>query len=307
MAVYKKEHFDIARKIVSNMTTESWETIPHAVISYEADATELLKEYKKLNEGCTDKSKKISINTVVMKILCEGLLAAPKMNCTIEFNRKLVRGTLCYNDCVNVSLPAVLPDGKMMTVNLRNVDSKNLNEITELVNDTMRRMQNTDMTEAMFEVSLDNTLKGLKKGKIKQAIYRLVGSKTGKYKVRTLKGEAKKKYYSIPEKDRLTKKDIEQGTVTISNLGSIHRNQKGMCYLLEIIPPQVTALAVNAVQKKPVVVTDENGNDKIEIRSILPITVAIDHRALDYGDCLGFFKRLDEIFDNPSVIHDWKE
>ena len=45
MAVYKKERFGIARKIVANMTAESWETIPHAVVGYEADVTEFLKEY----------------------------------------------------------------------------------------------------------------------------------------------------------------------------------------------------------------------------------------------------------------------
>ncbi len=306
MAVYKKEHFGIARKIVSNMTAESWETIPHAVVGYEVDVTEFLKEYKKLNEGCTDKSKKISINTVVMKIICEGLMAAPKMNCTLKFNRKLVRGKLYYHNRVNVSMPAVLPDGKMMTVNLRHMESKSLTKMTEVINDTMRRMANTDMNEAMFEVSLDNTIKGLKKGKIKQAIYRLIGSKTGRHRVRTLTGEAKKKYYSIPVKDRLTKRDIEQGTVTISNIGSIHRNQRGMCFLLEIIPPQVTAIAVNAIQKKPIVVTDENGNDTIEIRSILPLTIAFDHKALDYGDVIPFMDRLDVIFENPAVIHDWK-
>lgn len=46
MAIYKTEHFGIARKIVANMTSESWETIPHAVMSYEADVTDLLKELK---------------------------------------------------------------------------------------------------------------------------------------------------------------------------------------------------------------------------------------------------------------------
>ena len=307
MGVYKKERFGIARKIVSNMTAESWETIPHAVVSYEADVTEFLKEYKKLNEGCTDKNKKISINTVVMKIITEGLKVAPMMNCHLKFERALVRGKLYYHDRVNVSMPAMLPDGRMMTVNLRHMDNKSLTKMTEIINDTMRRMQNTNMDEAMFEVSLDNTLKGLKKGKIKQAVLRLIGSKTGKHKVKTLKGEEKKKYYSIPESDRLTKKDIEQGTITISNLGSVHRNQTGMCFLLEIIPPQVTAIAVNAIRKQPTVVTDENGNDTIEVRQILPLTIAFDHKALDYGDVLPFMNKLDEIFANPAIIHDWKE
>ena len=49
MSIYKKERFGIARKIVSNMTSESWEQIPHSSLSYEADVTDLLEECKKLN------------------------------------------------------------------------------------------------------------------------------------------------------------------------------------------------------------------------------------------------------------------
>ena len=79
-----------------------------------------------------------------------------------------------------------------------------------------------------------------------------------------------------------------------------------MAFLIEIIPPQTTAFAIDAIQRKPVVVVDENGNEKIDIRSIMPITIAIDHRALDYGDCLPFFDKLDEVFANPSVIQNWK-
>ena len=73
-----------------------------------------------------------------------------------------------------------------------------------------------------------------------------------------------------------------------------------------IVPPQVSTFAINAVQKRPTVVTDENGKDRIEVREILPITVAFDHRALDYGDCVPFFERLDEIFSNASLLQSWK-
>ncbi|MGN1123397.1 MAG: 2-oxo acid dehydrogenase subunit E2 [Eubacterium sp.] len=307
MSLVKTEHFGIARKIVSNMTAESWETIPHATLIYNADVTELFKECKKLNEGCTDKSKKITINTVMLKILCEGYKAAPKMNTHLEFNRKLVRGTLKYFDHIDISMPMVLPSGEMMTINMHDMGNKSLTEMTAAINDSIRRAKNSDMNEVMFEVSLDNTFNGLKKGKILQAIRRLYGSKMpGKHQVKTLSGEAKKKYYSIPEEDRLTKHDIEQGTTTISNLGSIYREQKGECLLLEIIPPQTTAIAINAAQKRPTVVTDENGVDRIESRLILPLTVAIDHKALDYGDIVPFFRKLDEIFENPSIIQEWK-
>lgn len=307
MSVYKTENFKITRKIVSNMTAQSWEEIPHATMTYEADATELLEEIKRLNDERAQGEDKITINTVMLKIICEGLKAAPKMNTTLEFNRKLVRGTLKYHDQIDISMPMILHTGEMMTVNMHDMGSKTLTEMTCAINDTVRRANNSNLEEVMYEVSIDNTLTGLKQGKILQAIRRLYGSKMpGKHQVKVLSGKAKKEYYSIPEKDRLTKHDIEQGTTTVSNLGSIYREQKGFCALLEIIPPQTTAFAVNAVQKRAVVVTDENSNDKIEVRKIIPITVAIDHRALDYGDCVGFFKRLDEIFANPSLIREWK-
>lgn len=307
MSVYKTENFKIARKIVSNMTAQSWEEIPHVTMTYEADATELLEEIKRLNDERAQGEDKITINTVMLKIICEGLKAAPKMNTTLDFNRKLVRGTLKYHDQIDISMPMILHTGEMMTVNMHDMGSKTLTEMTCAINDTVRRANNSNMEEVMYEVSIDNTLTGLKQGKILQAIRRLYGSKMpGKHQVKVLSGKAKKEYYSIPEKDRLTKHDIEQGTTTVSNLGSIYREQKGFCALLEIIPPQTTAFAVNAVQKRAVVVTDENSNDKIEVRKIIPITIAIDHRALDYGDCVGFFKRLDEIFANPSLIRDWK-
>ena len=307
MAIYKREHFGIARKIVSNMTSESWEQIPHASLSYEADATDFLVECKKLNAGVTEKSQKISINTVMIKVICEALKTAPKMNCTLDFNRHLVRGTLHYHDNIDVSMPMILKTGEMMTVNMHDMGNKTLTEMTAAINDTIRRANNSDMNEVMFEVSLDNTLTGLRQGKIKQTFTRLYGSKMpGKHHVKTLSGEAKKKYYSIPVEDRLTKHDIEQGTTTITNLGSVYREQKGLCMLLEIIPPQTTAFAINAAQKRPSVVTDENGNEKVEVRTIMPITIAFDHRSLDYGDCIPFFRKLDEIFADPTVIQSWK-
>lgn len=306
MALTKEVHFGIARKIVSNMTSESWETIPHATLTYEADVTDLLKEVKKLNEGNTDPAKKVTLNTVMLKIICEGLKAAPTMNTHIEFNRKLVRGCLKYYDHIDISMPLLLPSGEMMTVNMHDMGNKSLSQMTEAINDTIRRAKNSDMNEVMFEVSLDNTLQGLKKGKVLQAIRRLYGSKTGKHKVKTLTGKAKKDYYSIPATERLTKHDIEQGTTTISNLGSIYREHKGACALLEIIPPQTTAFAIDSIQKRPTVITNSEGKDEIAIRMILPITIAIDHRALDYGDVVPFMRKLDEIFADVTIIDDWK-
>lgn len=303
MKITRTEHFDIQRKIVANMTTESWEQIPHVAYVYEADVTDLMTEFKKLRS--TSKTK-ITLNTVLMKAIIEGLKAAPVMNSHLNYNRKLVRGELKTFEDINISMPMLLPDGRMMTVNLRDFQNKSLLAMTDYIADVTRRAENTNLNEVMFDVSLDNTITGLKQGKVKQAVSRLIGSKTGKHKVHTLHGAAKKAYYSIPEKDRLTKKDIEQGTVTISNLGSLYRGQSGYGTLIEIVPPQVCAFALGAVQDKPVVVTDKFGNKTIEARQILPITVVFDHRALDFGDVIPFLKKMDSIFAHPQVIQEWK-
>ena len=298
-------HFGIQRKIVANMTSESWETIPHVTYMYEPDVTEFMKAYKKLNFDRRGQDK-ISVNTLLLKVICEGLKAAPAMNAHIHFNRKLVRGSIDTFKNIDISMPMILPNGEMMTVNLHDFEDKNLDEMTDYIQDVYRRAENTDLNEAMFEVSLDNTLTALKSGKIGQAVYRLIGSKTGKHKVKTLHGTAKKAYESIPATDRLTKRDIEQGTVTVSNLGSVYRAGRGAAALLEIIPPQVTAFGVGAIQDKPVVVTDAFGEKHVEARQVLPICIAFDHRALDFGDIVPFLQALDSIFENPQIMYTWK-
>ncbi len=300
MNTIKTEHFGIQRKIVANMTSESWREIPHVSYMYEADVTELFRLYKKMN---SEYKTKITFNTLVLKIITEGLKAAPEMNSHINFNRRLVRGQINTFSNIDISMPAILPNGKMMTVNLRNFENRDLDDMTAYINDITRRMENTDLNEALFSVSLNDTLKGLKKGKILKTIYRLIGSKTGKHRVKTLTGKRKKEYEAIPETERLTAFDLEQGTVTVSNIGSTYLGQKGAMALLEIVPPQVCAFGVGAVQKKAVV-TDK---DEIEVRQILPICIAFDHRALDFGEIVPFMKKLDEIFENPEIIYSWRK
>lgn len=298
--VIKDQHFGIARKIVSNMTAESWETIPHAVISYEPEVTELLKVMKDINKDSTSETK-LTLNTIMLRVIVEGLKACPVMNSHIEFNRKLVRGNVKTFKEIDISMPMVLKTGEMMTINMHDMQDKTMSQMRDAIADSVRRANNSDMNEVMFEVSLDNTLQGLKRGKIAQTINRLVGSKTGKHKVKTLTGKAKKEYYSIPVTDRLTKHDIEQGTITVSNLGSVCRNWNGICTILEIIPPQVCAIAIGATQLVPI--AEQDGTVRTGYR--LPFTIAFDHRALDMGDVTPFINRLNEIFANPDVIREW--
>jgi pyruvate dehydrogenase E2 component (dihydrolipoamide acetyltransferase) len=243
----------------------------------------------------------------MIKAITEGLKAAPLMNSHIEHNQKLIRGTIKTYEDINISMPTILPTGEMMTTTCRDFDKKNLDEMTDYIKDLRRRMEQSDLNEAMYTVSFNRTLNTVKQGKIIEALLRIFGAKTGKYKVKTLKGKAKKAYHSIPETERLGDNDIQQGTITISNIGSLDLHQRGAVALLEIIPPQVCAIAIGAVQKRPVVETDSHGHDTIKVGKVLPLCIAFDHRALDFGDIVPFTKKLDEIFAHPEIIHTWTD
>lgn len=295
-------HFGIQRKIVANMTSESWRTIPHCTYVYEADVTSFLQACRRRNAR---HAQHATLNTILLKVICEGLKAAPILNAHLTFQRRLVRGRIDTFENIDISMPMILPGGEMMTVKLPDCGSKSLDELTQAVGDIRRRAENTDFSQAMYDVSLQNTLNGLKHGRVLQAAFRLLGSKTGRHRVRTLHGGAKRAYMAVPESERLTAEDLEQGTVTVSNLGSVYRAQTGQCTLLEIIPPQVAAFAIGAVQERPSVVHWADGTKEIGVRSILPITIAFDHRVCDFGDVAPFLKRLDEIFAAPSVVESW--
>lgn len=304
MKATKVTHFGIARKIVANMTSESWETIPHISYVYEPEVSKFLEVVGELNASGKFPVK-ITVNTIMLKALTEAFKAAPQLNAHIKFNRKLVRGEITEWDEIHAGMTWILPNGEMMTINLHDIGNKSLVELTEYIADVGRRIGNSDMNEVMFSVSLNDTLEKLKKGKIKQAIYRLIGAKTGKHKVKTLSGKAKKDYYAIPEEDRLTAYDIKQGTVTISNIGSVTRGIPGHASLLSIIPPQIFVVCIGSAIKKPVVKQDENGNDIIVVGQEMPIDLVFDHRAVDFGDLVPFIKRLEDIFKNPEQMYNW--
>ncbi len=75
----------------------------------------------------------------------------------------------------------------------------------------------------------------------------------------------------------LTPDEVRGGTFTITNPG-----QYGSIMATPIInQPQVAILDFEAVVKRPVVVTDAEGNDSIAIRPMTILGLSWDHRALD--------------------------
>ncbi len=292
--------FNIQRKIVANMTTESWQHIPHVSYIYDADVTDFIEDYKKFNE---ETPFNLTFNTAMLKALSEGIKAAPQINAHMYYERKLVRGKLTFFDNIDISVPWTLPDGNMMTITMKDVGNKSLRELSEYTDDINRRLKKTNLTEALYSISLHDTIERLKSGRILSSLQRLYGSKTNpRHKVTPLKGNAKKEYEKIPNTEKITYEDLKQGTITISNVGAAAKGINGALDMLMIIPPQICALGISSMQRRPTVVKDEDGGEKVEIRTILPICICFDHRALDFGEVRPFITRMEEIFKDPSIV-----
>ena len=75
----------------------------------------------------------------------------------------------------------------------------------------------------------------------------------------------------------ITADDLRGGTFTLSNVGS----NGNLASMPLINQPQVGILAIGAIQKRVVVVTDAAGRDAIAIRPMMYVTLTYDHRAND--------------------------
>lgn len=79
----------------------------------------------------------------------------------------------------------------------------------------------------------------------------------------------------------------------------------GSVALQEILPPQVLAVGIASVQEKPGVFVNHAGEKEIGVRKFLPMCLAFDHRAFDFGDIVPLIQRLDWIFQKPGEIWEW--
>ena len=96
---------------------------------------------------------------------------------------------------------------------------------------------------------------------------------------------------------QLTPDDLSGGTFTLTNAG-----QYGTMMQFPIInQPQVAILSTDGVKRKPVVVTDEFGNESIAIHSVGVLALAWDHRAFDGAYAAAFLNRIQEILET----RDW--
>jgi pyruvate dehydrogenase E2 component (dihydrolipoamide acetyltransferase) len=93
---------------------------------------------------------------------------------------------------------------------------------------------------------------------------------------------------------KLKTEEVEGSTFTITNPG-----QFGAVFGLPIInQPNSAIMGVGGITKTPVVVTDEDGNDSIAVRSVVHLTLGYDHRLIDGAVADQFMAQVKKTLEN---------
>jgi 2-oxoglutarate dehydrogenase E2 component (dihydrolipoamide succinyltransferase) len=87
---------------------------------------------------------------------------------------------------------------------------------------------------------------------------------------------------------KLSPDALKGGTFTITNPGVF-----GTLFGTPIInQPQVAILGLGAIEKRPVVITDDDGNDTIAIKPMSYFAITYDHRLVDGADADHFMNHI---------------
>ena len=93
---------------------------------------------------------------------------------------------------------------------------------------------------------------------------------------------------------KLKPEEVQGGTFTITNPG-IFGAKFGMPIINQ---PQVAIMGVGGIVKKPVVVTDKDGNESIAIRSMMHLSIGYDHRIIDGAVADQFMMEVKKFLEN---------
>ena len=264
---------EVHRRLIAYSTAIGWPATPHVSYSYEPDVTGLMEVYEDMRDGfLAEHGNRLTINILMLKVLAEGIKLAPRMNARIDLPRDIdptnYDGTLTLRESIDVAAPWHLPNGATLSLNMRDCGNKSLAELAAMATDLQQRAEATDF-DGLYE--------------------RMIGA--------TLGGEV------INIDGQLNPADMLDGSITVSNIGSIC-SAPGKFDMLVVIAPQTTAIGISAMQRQPrVCVVD--GEERILPRSVMPITIAFDHRAMGFYDVVPFIDRLEQIFAEPEAIRTW--
>ncbi len=302
------EYMSMREKMMSNVFVNSQRNIPPVTCIYDADVTKLMEAFNTLRAEC---DYKLTLNTLVIRILIEGLKAAPRLNAHYQYNHFSTSGRLVIKKNIDLSMAVCTKDGATHQIKLRNLEDKNLKEISALSASAREKLETANLEDVMFEVSRQRILGEMSHGRIRSPLSQSLSAAFGKGKVvklsKTLKSDFRKifcKKGSQPE-DSLKIEEMNEGTVCITNWGSLYDKLNVEIVRIPLLYPQVFLLGVGRVREEKYVYEDEGGNLRLGTKQVLPLSLNFDHKIGGASELMPFIKKLDEILENPEVIYSW--
>lgn len=300
------EYMNLRSRMLSNVLVNSQRDIPGVGCVYEADVTRLTEEFEKLRSTC---GYELTFNSLMIKVLVEGLKAAPRLNAHFLYNHRSTSGKLIIKKHIDVAIAICLDGGKTFQVKVMNLEDKTLEQTAFLAEDAKRRLRNTKLGKIMFEVSRQRLVGLMSQGKIVSPFCQFMSACFGKGKIVDLSKSLKSDFQKLTKKenleDGLKMEELNEGTVCFTNWGPLYDKLDVNITYIPPLYPQVFLFGTGRMKDKEYVYKDENGNLQLGIKKVLPLTLVFDHKIGGAADLVPFIKKLDEIFEHPEIIHSW--
>ena len=302
----KIEYLSIRSRVACNALVNSQRNIPGAACNYEADVTAFWQEYKKLKSEC---GYALPFNTLMMKVLVEGLKEAPRLNAHFDYHHLSSSGKLIIKKHIDVSMPVCFENGETFTVKLKGLENKSLREISDQIELTKAKLENTNFKKVLFNVAGQRMFGYAVKGKLITTFAQFLAAYVGKGKIAKFSKLFKKNSYHHKGKKEgvgsLKVDDFTEGTVCFTNWGTLYGDLKADITYIPPLYPQVFMFGIGRVRDEKDVFRKENGELDFCEKKILPMMMNFDHKIGGAADLMPFIKKLDEIFSNPEVIREW--
>lgn len=128
---------EVERKAMSNIRSKTadhlsyaWVTIPHVTQFDKADISELEKMRKTFNPSVEKAGGKLTVTSILLKVLTSALKIFPQFNSSIDLNKK----EIIYKKYFNIGIAVDTEHGLIVPV-LKNVDKKNLTRLSVEMNE----------------------------------------------------------------------------------------------------------------------------------------------------------------------------
>lgn len=108
-------------QVMAKRLTESWQTVPHFYLTYDANAEGLNTWYRSLKS----RSDKLTVTDLITKVVAQALSMHPQVNASWR------NQAVSANDSINVGLAVAVEDGLVVPV-IQAADEKSIGELTDL-------------------------------------------------------------------------------------------------------------------------------------------------------------------------------